>query len=508
MKNNPLIHIYGALAAFFAVFFWLYNDNFPRLITQWNTDDYSYCYLVPLVFVYLLYDNRQLLKASAGDGRLFGYLALAGAALFYFVGLIGSLETFVYASMWLSIGAILLLLLGNGVLGTIAFPMLILLFAIPLPSFLTRIFSLKLRIWSSVLSVRMLHLFDITAYQEGNVIDLAVTQLQVVDACSGLRYFFPTVLLALLMGYLFTSRLWSRALLLVISPIVALVSNAFRIFVTGVLVKFISPELAHGFFHDFSGWLVYVFSIIILGAGCLLLRKVERSGKRTPPQEPELKVSGPAAVLHAVVALAVMAGFGFFSQQYVSAQIIPEHRPLKEEFPMQFGNWRGERMFLSDDILDSLWADDYVTGDFVNDKTGNRLHLLVSYYEMQTTRHSAHAPTSCLLGGGWVMSSKRVLPPSPETGRPFPVSQMVLKQGKRSLLSNFWFQQRGRHIVSEWWNKAWLIWDAVTKRRTDGALVRVEMYLNPGQSVTEGQELLDGFVGELKQELHDFIPDE
>lgn len=506
MKQGNLISIVGAAALLMAGLGWLYLGHYERLIRQWNTDDYSYCYLVPLVFIYLLYENRGRIKAASGGSGLMGYLALAGVGLFYFVGRIGSLETFVHISMWLSVGAIILLILGGRVLKAISFPMLILIFAAPLPPFLTNLFSLKLRIWSSVLSVKMLHLLNITAYQEGNVIDLAVTQLQVVDACSGLRYFFPTILLALLMGYFFTSRFWSRALLLAVSPIVAVVSNAFRIFITGVLVKYVSPELAQGFFHDFSGWLVYMISIVLIGIGCLVLRKIE--GKKREQETPagELELSNAKVWTHSLVALAVIVGVGLFSHQYVYSQTIPEHKPLKKSFPMRLGKWKGERLFLSEEILSALWADDYVTGNFLNPETGNRLHLLVSYYERQTTQHTAHAPTSCLVGGGWFVRDKRVLPPSPETGRNFRVAQMALQQGDQILLSNFWFQMRGRHIVSEWWNKAWLIWDAVTMQRTDGALVRVEMYLTPGQSVDEAQALLDRYLADLHETLKEYIP--
>ena len=505
-KQDSIFTIAGAVTLLVASLGWLYFDHFDRLLGMWNTDDYSYCYLVPVVFAYLLYEDRNKLKAFSGGGRWMAYLAFIGVGIFYFVGRIGSLETFLYFSMWLSVGAVILLILGNGVLRTIFFPMFILLFAIPLPQFLTRIFSLKLRIWSSELSVWMLHLFDITAYQEGNIIDLAVTQLQVVDACSGLRYFFPTILLALLMGHFFTSKLWSKAFLLLISPVVAIISNSFRIFITGVLVKFISPVYAQGFFHDFSGWLVYIFSIILIGLCCLVLRKIEKPKKQEEIPESELSLNKSRVFIHTVIAVFIVIGVGVFSHQYVVAQVIPDHKPLKHNFPMQFGNWEGERLFLSEEILSSLWADDYVTGNFINTKTKNHLHLLISYYDMQTTQHSAHAPASCLLGGGWIMAGKGVLPPSPETGRDFAIARIVLNQGDTKLLSNFWFQQRGRHIVSEWWNKAWLIWDAITMQRTDGALVRVEMYLHPNQSVEEGQRILDTFLKELYPTVLNYIP--
>ena len=128
------------------------------------------------------------------------------------------------------------------------------------------------------------------------------------------------------------------------------------------------------------------------------------------------------------------------------------------------------------------------------------------YYETQTTQHTAHAPTSCLLGSGWTVEQKRVVGPDAATGRDFPVTQMRLRLGSQVILSNFWFEMRGRHITSEYLNKLYLIWDALTRQRTDGALVRAEMVLLPGQSLEEGQAVLDTFIVPLKEELGRYIP--
>ena len=83
---------------------------------------------------------------------------------------------------------------------------------------------------------------------------------------------------------------------------------------------------------------------------------------------------------------------------------------------------------------------------------------------------------------------------------------MVLEKGDSLVLSNYWFQQRGRIILSEYWNKFYLFWDSIFKRRTDGALVRLEMPLQTDQDIHEAQELIDSFTKELMKILPEYVP--
>lgn len=449
--------------------------------------------------------------AVLGGSHLPGLLILLLAMLVFLMGRLGSLETLVYASMWISLAGIALMLMGLRSLRAIFFPFLILAFAVPLPGFFNNLLSFKLRLWSSALAEKVLQVLSIPVFREGNIIDLGVTQLQVVDACSGLRYLFPTMLMALLVGHFFLSRTWTRVVLFALCPLLTLVSNALRIAVTGVLVRYFNPQLAEGFFHDFSGWLVYMFTLLFLGGLTMVLRRLE---KRAPAQDSQKdsepgaggRISACLAPWPIVLAAGLVLGLGWGAQAHIlDTQTVPERRSFSN-FPQQIAGWQGERLYLSQNILDSLWADDYVSGNFRNPQTGNTLHLLVSYYRTQTTQKTAHAPTTCLLGGGWSLEKKEVVPPNPQAGREFPVQRMLLEQGGARILSNFWFEQRGRVITSEYLNKFFLFWDALTMGRTDGALVRVELYLHPGQTVNEGQRLLDRFLAELRHSLQNYVP--
>jgi EpsI family protein len=174
-------------------------------------------------------------------------------------------------------------------------------------------------------------------------------------------------------------------------------------------------------------------------------------------------------------------------------------------FPMQLGAWEGSGLTLAPEVLRSLGASDYVHATYRNVESGNPLYLLVSWYAAQDGTNSAHAPTSCMLGSGWSVTGRSNLPARVGV-RDFPVGQILLEKGGNRIVANYWFEQRGRAVTNEFMNKWLLLWDALTMGRTDGALVRVEVLLKPGQDVDEGQLLVDDMVSRIVPLLPDFVP--
>ena len=188
----------------------LYFDSFPALIRRWNNDDYSYCWIVVPLALYLAWQRRDMLPKILTPSLKSGYAALLAVAVFFFIGKAASVDALVFVSMWLSIVAVVLFVFGLKSMKALFFPLVVLAFFIPPPPFINRMLTFKLRLISSDLSVRIMQFIDIPVYREGNVIDLGMIKLHVVDACSGLRYVFPTILLGILMGYWFNKKPWQR----------------------------------------------------------------------------------------------------------------------------------------------------------------------------------------------------------------------------------------------------------------------------------------------------------
>jgi EpsI family protein len=262
--------------------------------------------------------------------------------------------------------------------------------------------------------------------------------------------------------------------------------------------------------HEATGIVVLLLSFILLFLGSLFFKwlfpnkKIKQSNKNH--DNTERTISRPYTIWgKSIVFSLFLISVSFVPKYMISAHQVPEHKPLSS-FPTHINNWQGNLQTLDQKILNNLWTDDYISATFKNMSTKNILYLLIPYYKYQTTQHTAHAPTSCLLGSGFSIKRKQVLEPKQQGERNFPVQQMVLQKNGQTILSNFWFDQRGRVITNEYLNKLYLFWDGLTRGRTDGALVRIEMTLKPSQSISQGQMLLETFLVELKHILDQYIP--
>lgn len=486
----------------------LYWDSFPPLLNRWNSDDYSYCWLVVPLALYTAWQRRDMLPKPSLPSVKSGYLVLLLVCGLFFLGKASAVDALVFASMWLCVLATVLFVHGWRSMKAFFFPLLILAFAIPPPPFINRMLTFKLRLISSDLSVRMMQFIDIPVYREGNVIDLGLIQLHVVDACSGLRYLFPTILLGIIMACWFNRHTWQRVIVVLATVPTAIATNALRIAIVGYIARNISVETAENFFHDASGFVIYLLSIIMLVGLSLLLNFL--GGKPEGKEQVTASNFGQAATnspLHLIVMAVFLAGMFAGHLNLVSERVIPDRQSFGK-FPMEFSRYEGTRDYFEDNIVKSLGADDYLSGVFKDKESGRNILALVSYYDYQEPQRAAHNPVSCLLGGGgWDLSSSTDLPPAPEDGRPFEVRRMILQRPGYRLLALYWFQQRGRIITNEYLNKAYLALDSIQKQRTDGALIRLELLLADGETIEDGQKILDRFIGDFSSILAPYVPE-
>jgi len=426
------------------------------------------------------------------------------------VGEIGSVETLLYVGLWGCMVGVTISLYGWRSRSHI-FPLIILFFIVPLPRFINNMLTFKMKMAASTLSVKMMRAVGVSVMQEGNIIDLGIEQLQVVDACSGLRYFMPMVLMALLVGYFFTKGWRRRTILLILVIPLTVVMNGLRIFATGILTVNGQKELAGGFSHDFAGWIGFMVSGAILVFVCSILKKLwpyskEGTVERALSQKTQdNKIDSARPIVLTLILCLLFAGSGYALREMPSSYIQPA-RMTFELFPMKIGGWEGKREYLSKEILNELWPDDYVKAYYHKEGTPNMIYLLVSFYGYQGTRHTAHAPQSCLIGGGWALINSKEYVAKPEPGRRVRMMTMLMEKENTRLLSSYFFFQRGKIIISPWANKFYLIWDSMTKRRTDGALVRIEMGVAPRQSIEEAYGVLENFLSELWPILPYYVP--
>ena len=251
-----------------------FGHSLLELAHRWQTqEEYSYGYLIPVIVGWLLWTRRQAIVASVGRPSWIGPGLILVAALMHVVGRLSALFFLSQLGFILVLLGIALGVGGYSLLRVVLVPVLFLIFAIPLPYFIDASLSWRLQIVSSQLGVAFIRLFDIPVFLQGNVIDLGTYKLQVVDACSGLRYLYPLLSLSFLAAYMFQTRMWQRVLIFLSAIPITIIMNSFRIGLVGILVDHFGPQDADGALHMFEGWVIFLACACILVAEMSLLAR-------------------------------------------------------------------------------------------------------------------------------------------------------------------------------------------------------------------------------------------
>ena len=495
-----------------------YLETIKNMVHIWETsEEYGYGYLIPVITLFLIWQRKNQIAETEFNPSTAGFLIIILGGFLYFLGALATTNTLSQYGLVVTILGIVLALFGGKILRIILVPLLLLFFMVPLPPFIYRTLSTELQLISSQLGVEVIRLFGISVFLEGNVIDLGTYKLQVVEACSGLRYLFPLATLSFLAAYLYRERFWKRAVVFLSSIPITVLMNSFRIGVIGVLVEYGGPGQAEGFLHYFEGWVVFMACIAILVLEMAVLSRIG-SNKQSLAQAFSIEVPEPIPddvqrrtrmlkPLSWAVPL-LLAGIAA-SSVYVQARqnVIPERRVFAE-FPLTIGDWKGTTGTLEENILESLKTEDYIISDYVNEN-GNLVNFYVAYYADQAAGSAAHSPRACIPGGGWLIKelSVKTLDGVKFEGKPLRVNRLLIKKGDYTQVVYYWFQQRGRDITNEWLVKWFLFWDAMTRNRTDGALVRLTAFLNPGENQSVADDRLVEFAKVVNPYLSDYIPD-
>lgn len=501
----------------------IYFSTYRWLIGQdWSREDYSYSFLVPFIVLYLLWDRRKWFRAARPAPSWVGFLLFLAGILLFWLGELGGEFFSLYLSSWLMVVGLLWMLKGWQRVRSIWFALFMLLAMFPLPHFLYDRVSVQLKLISSRLGVAMIQMYGMPAYREGNIIDLGFTQLQVVDACSGLRYLIPLIILSLLMVYFYRAVWWKRAVVVVSSVPLSIITNSLRIALTGIFYSLWGAKVAEGFFHGFSGWFIFMFSLVILllEIGLLRLLPPDRATRKgtagaARPGAPDAMESdrptrkGLAAVLSPVqfpVAAVLMSLTLVLSQGIEFREKIPIRQPLGR-FPLRIGDWTGTPQTMEQQILDTLDLSDYVIVDYQNPQD-RQVNFYTAYYESQRKGESIHSPATCLPGSGWIFKEAGVKTiSSPETGlKPMRVNRAFMQKGESKEVVYYWFLMRGRVLTSTYQLKLFVLWDALAHQRTDGALVRMITPVYESEEEPQAEARLRGFAAETIPILDQFIP--
>ena len=246
---------------------WLYYSILFHLALQWGEDpNFSHGFLVPVFAIFVLWRERSRLFSLPLRPCSWGLLLMAFSLAMLVVGVLGAELFLARLSLLLLIAGVVVVCFGASHLRAALFPLCFLFLMIPIPAIVFNQITFPLQILASKVAGASLPWLGVPALREGNIINLPAMSLQVAEACSGIRSLLSLVTLAAIYGYLIISKNWMRIALVLAAVPIAIVANSLRIVVTGLLVQYWSPEKAEGFFHIFSGWLVFLVSIGMLCA--------------------------------------------------------------------------------------------------------------------------------------------------------------------------------------------------------------------------------------------------
>lgn len=508
--HTPRLVLFGFALILLLLSFWGGLDN---LFVRWTRqEEYSHGFFIPIISIWLLWKRRDVLVQSMGSPSWQGALLVLVAVFLLIIGELSAIFILIQLGFVIGLTGLVLALAGFSLLRVSLFPIVFLVFAIPMPYFIDAQLSWGLQLISSRLGVDMLRLLGISVHLQGNLIDLGFYKLQVVEACSGLRYLYPLLSLGFLAGYFFSAPLWQRILVFVSVVPITVFMNSFRISVIGALVNIWGTDMAEGFLHFFEGWVIFMGCAMILLLEIWLL---DRLGKRRPvgellvlPQVQPISPSGQGnrgtlSLLLSIAILGIVA-VGVSSLDERIETVAP--RSELNGFPLTMGNWLAREDYLPAEIEDALGVDDYLLANYAR-SPGEEVSFYIAYYASQRKGFSPHSPRVCLPGGGWQITDFQEVQYSPPGEDFFPVNRAVLELNSQRQLVYYWFEQRGRRIANEYWMKWYLLVDSIIMNRTDGALVRVITPIHPDEEISSAENRLQSLINSALPLLPEYVPD-
>lgn len=276
MKSNDVL-FFGTLSLLVIVVVFTAIDGISHMVSRWSSDEYSYGYfIVPLVAFFIWQKKHALAQVEIRFSWLGVVIVSVGLSILLF-GELATLYILVQYGFIITLHGIAMTMLGWAGYRVIAIPLMMLFLAVPLPEFLYNNLSGLLQLISSEIGVWLIRQFDISVYLEGNVIHLRSMKLQVVEACSGLRYLFPLMAIGFMVAYIYQASFWKKTVLFFSTIPITLLMNSFRIGMVGVTVEYWGQEMAEGVLHDFEGWVVFMASLSVLFAEMWVLNQIGTS---------------------------------------------------------------------------------------------------------------------------------------------------------------------------------------------------------------------------------------
>ncbi len=517
LKPGPVLLLQGAAIA--SLYLLIYAPLFPGLVQDWSEhENFSYGFLIPFIFIYLLWQKRDALRelpVVTGPWAR-GALSLFAAVAVGFVGKVtGDLFT-TRLSMILALGGLVHLLLGKHYFKAVLFPLAYLFLMIPPPYLIVKELSFYLRFSDAVLATSALQAMGIPVYQDSYFLHLPDITLEVADVCSGVSSLFAMFSVGTLYAYSLPVRTGSKALVMLGAVLFPVLANLVRIVLISGIVHYHGPAILQSVFHQFTGTFTFLLSLAMLIALGEFLR---RRSVGIPPETPVrpgfetgmggLKVSGqsgsPARLIMPafLCALLILAFTFYFGNSLERRQTVALQQDL-QALPDQFGPYISTTQEAWPDPYHDPDAESAVSRIYEGPDRGH-VELYIGYRSSQQAQKRLHSP-KIHFPKRWNYVSvdpARVEIPGIE---PIKANWMVTQKGDTKRLVLYWYQARGRSFAGEISNRFDQIKSLVLSGRTEGAVVRIAAPIDD-ENPKQARERIGDFCAYVYPRLVEMLPE-
>ncbi len=502
------------LIALFICAYWI---PLKSIVNTWMTNgDYSYGFIIPVISLYLFWDMRSRFRELTVKSCWSVLPVLFVFVLLSIYGVLGSSGNLSMPTIPILIILFTWFCFGTDLIRQFILPFGFLFFMVPLPPVLDRTFGVFLKSISSKLGGELIRLFGIPVNISGNVIDLGVTSLQVVDACSGLRFVFPLLALGIVYAYFFERVRWKQVVCVVSTVPIAILINVIRIGITGILVNAYGSEMAEGFFHDFSGWLIFMAALGFLFLEGRLLRlfpplqtfdKLQDKKKRVNGQTDSILENKRAHENAAFfVSVAILLTVAILSWNTKALPAIKIKGGIKS-FPLEFAGWKGIPKQVDPRVVERSGAEESFLGLYKNVR-GDEISLYIGYRSTAFLENENffHSPTVCLPSSGWKILelSTHCIQNVPFFGH-IKVSEMVVELMDLKELVYFWFQTKSKASHDKNINRLQLAIHAIKHDNTHDLFIRPITPIGKNENIEDTERRMDQFVRDMMGTLVRFL---
>ncbi|MGO9376417.1 MAG: VPLPA-CTERM-specific exosortase XrtD [Syntrophobacteraceae bacterium] len=504
-------------AASFGLFAVLFCGLYKAIMGGWN---YRYCVL--FIIVYLLWRRREELSSVPSVSSWYGLIPVLFGVLLYWFGEVGGEYYTLYISSWLILAGLCWMQFGWEKVKALQFVFILMLAMFPLPQFAYTNIVAHAQIISSQAGAALIRLCGIPVHIGGNIIDLGVTRLTITGVDAVVGQVVSTIALGFIFACCFRGPFWKRALLLISTIPVTLAVESLQVAATGILSASRGVQLSGGLAHDIAEWTVCIIVLVLLWGEMKMLRN---TGAGAPPLNAKPPSSEKNIIFQRHTSMEDGGNKDGFSHYFKFATAVillgatfaalhlidfrkefPPKQPFAQ-FPLHIGAWEGTPRHLDAETVQELHLSDYTMIDFRRAGEGV-VGCYVAYCAKQRKGESIHTPATCLPGSGWVFKDAGAIALSTGVNgkHPIVVSRAFIQQSNSRQLIYYWFPQRGRILTNLFQLKFYTFWDAITRGRTDGALVRLITPVGEFESQERADARMQDFFLQLAPVLDKYLP--